>query len=116
MKKLIDKVDDGFNYFHSGILQELTTDKKFYVQAFMDYIEHLESRTKELAEEVKKIDLSKHEIDFLTMILEQKMEEKDLDDPDDPHHLYQTISIQNLYSKLTILTKTEKDEENIYKQ
>ena len=55
MKKLIDKVDDGFNYFHSGILQELTTDKKFYVQAFMDYIEHLESRTKELAEEVKKI-------------------------------------------------------------
>ena len=51
MKKLIDKVDDGFNYFHSGILQELTTDKKFYVQAFMDYIEHLESRTKELAEE-----------------------------------------------------------------
>ena len=53
MKKLIDKVDDGFNYFHSGILQELTTDKKFYVQAFMDYIEYLESRTKELAEEVR---------------------------------------------------------------
>jgi|TARA_B110000908_G_scaffold148525_1_gene181069 hypothetical protein len=56
MKKLKDKVDDGFNYFHSGILEELTTDKKFYVQAFMDYIEYLESRkylNQTLAEEVK---------------------------------------------------------------
>lgn len=116
MKKLIDKVDDGFNYFHSGILQELTTDKKFYVQAFMDYIEHLESRTKELAEEVKKIDLSKYEIDYLTMVLEQKMEERDFEDPDDPFLIYQNIAIKNLYSKLIILTKTEKDEENICKQ
>ena len=46
MKKLKDKVDDGFNYFHSGRLEELTTDKKFYVQAFMDYIEYLEEKAK----------------------------------------------------------------------
>ena len=43
-KKLIDKVDDGFNYFNSGIIEELTTDKKYYVNAFMDYIEELESK------------------------------------------------------------------------
>jgi|TARA_R100000935_G_scaffold5926_2_gene13292 hypothetical protein len=43
-KKLIDKVDDGFNYFNSGILEELTTDKKYYVKAFMDYIEELENK------------------------------------------------------------------------
>ena len=44
-KKLIDKVDDGFNYFNSGILEELTTDKKYYVKAFMDYIEELENKS-----------------------------------------------------------------------
>ena len=44
-KKLIDKVDDGFNYFNSGFLEELTTDKKYYVKVFMEYIEYLEKRT-----------------------------------------------------------------------
>jgi len=49
-KKLIDKVDDGFNYFNSGILEELTADtgrhrvQQYYVKAFMDYIEQLESK------------------------------------------------------------------------
>lgn len=42
--KLIDKVDDGFNFFQMGFLEELTTDKRYYVQAFMDYIEELESK------------------------------------------------------------------------
>tara|TARA_R110002050_G_scaffold188790_2_gene323459 strand:- start:147 stop:323 length:177 start_codon:yes stop_codon:yes gene_type:complete len=44
-KELIDKVDDGFNYFNSGFLEELTTDKKYYVKVFMEYIEYLEKRT-----------------------------------------------------------------------
>jgi hypothetical protein len=43
-KKLVDQVDDGFNYFNSGILEELTTDKKYYVESFMKYIEVLESK------------------------------------------------------------------------
>ena len=44
-KELIDKVDDGFNYFNSGFLEELTTDKKYYVKVFMEYIKYLEKRT-----------------------------------------------------------------------
>lgn len=50
--KLIDKVDDGFNYFNSGFLEELTTDKKYYVNVFMEYIEYLEKRTLELQKEI----------------------------------------------------------------
>ena len=50
--KLIDKVDDGFNYFNSGFLEELTTDKKYYVKVFMEYIEHLEKRTLELQKDL----------------------------------------------------------------
>jgi hypothetical protein len=49
--KLINKVDDGFNYFNSGFLEELTTDKKYYVKVFMEYIEYLEKRTLELQRE-----------------------------------------------------------------
>tara|TARA_Y100000593_G_scaffold14401_4_gene27346 strand:- start:6742 stop:6927 length:186 start_codon:yes stop_codon:yes gene_type:complete len=48
VKELIDKVDDGFNYFNSGFIEELTTDKKYYVKVFMEYIEYLEKRTLEL--------------------------------------------------------------------
>ena len=48
MKNIIDKVDDGFNFFNSGILEELTTDKKYYVEVFMEYIEYLEKRKKDL--------------------------------------------------------------------
>ena len=40
---LIDKVDDGFNYFGYR-LEELKTDDVYYIQAFMDYIELLESK------------------------------------------------------------------------
>ncbi len=50
--KLIDKVDDGFNYFNSGFIEELTTDKKYYVKVFMEYIEYLEKRTLELQKDL----------------------------------------------------------------
>ena len=44
MTKTEKDVNDGFSYFNSGILEELTTDKKYYVKAFMDYIQELESK------------------------------------------------------------------------
>ena len=47
-KNLINDVDDGFNYFNSGFIDELTTDKKYYVKVFMEYIEYLEKRTLKL--------------------------------------------------------------------
>ena len=53
IKQLIDKVDDGFNYFNSGFIEELTTDKKYYVKVFMDYIEYLEKRTLQLNNNLK---------------------------------------------------------------
>ena len=44
LSKTEKDVNDGFSYFNSGILEELTTDKKYYVKAFMDYIQELESK------------------------------------------------------------------------
>lgn len=41
---LIDKVDDGFSYFNGYRLEELKTDDVYYIKAFMDYIEKLESK------------------------------------------------------------------------
>jgi len=45
MNKLIDQVDDGFNYFNDR-LEELKTDDVYYIKAFMEYIEVLESKLK----------------------------------------------------------------------
>ena len=46
--KLIDIVDDAFNYFNSYRLVELKEDDNFYINALMTYIELLESKTKKL--------------------------------------------------------------------
>lgn len=46
--KLINRVDDGFNYFIGYRLEELKTDDVYYIQAFMDYIEALESKISKL--------------------------------------------------------------------
>jgi len=43
MNRLIDQVDDGFNYFNDR-LEELKTDDAYYIKAFMKYIEVLESK------------------------------------------------------------------------
>ena len=43
MKTNFEKAGDGMNYFDEGFLDELTTDKKFYVKAFIDYIVELET-------------------------------------------------------------------------
>ena len=48
-KELLNEVNAGFNYFNSGFLEELTTDKKFYVETFMKYIESLEKKNERLS-------------------------------------------------------------------
>tara|TARA_R110002012_G_scaffold110996_1_gene255833 strand:- start:1610 stop:1789 length:180 start_codon:yes stop_codon:yes gene_type:complete len=52
--KLIDKVDDGFNYFLDYRLEELKSDDKYYIKSFIDYIENLEIRVDRLTKELKK--------------------------------------------------------------
>ena len=42
--KLLDDVDDGFNYFNDFRLEELKDDDRHYIKAFMDYIERLECK------------------------------------------------------------------------
>lgn len=42
---LLDRVDDGFNYFNGFRLEELKEDDKYYIEAFMSYIEALEIKT-----------------------------------------------------------------------
>ncbi len=41
---LIDKVDDGFDYFNGYRLEELKEDDAYYIKSFMDYITILESK------------------------------------------------------------------------
>jgi hypothetical protein len=45
MANLIDQVDEGFKYFGYR-LEELKTDDVYYIEAFMRYIESLESKLK----------------------------------------------------------------------
>ena len=37
-KKLIDQVDDGFNYFNGFRLEELKSDDVYYIEAFYSRI------------------------------------------------------------------------------
>tara|TARA_R100000657_G_C4643032_1_gene88586 strand:- start:286 stop:501 length:216 start_codon:yes stop_codon:yes gene_type:complete len=52
-KKLIDQVDDGFNYFNGFRLEELKSDDVYYIEAFMKYIEDLESKLVKLNKDGK---------------------------------------------------------------
>ena len=45
-RKLIDQVDDAFNYFNEFRLEELKSDDVYYINALMKYIEILESKLK----------------------------------------------------------------------
>ena len=42
--KLINQVNEGFNYFNEFRLEELKTDDIYYINAFMKYIESLEDK------------------------------------------------------------------------
>lgn len=41
---LMDRVNDGFNYFNGYRLEELKTDDVYYIKAFMEYIKKLENK------------------------------------------------------------------------
>ena len=41
---LMDRVNDGFNYFNGYRLEELKTDDVYYIKAFMEYIKELENK------------------------------------------------------------------------
>jgi len=51
--KLIDKVDDGFNYFLDYRLEELKEDDVYYIKAFMSYIKQLEKISYKLTKQIK---------------------------------------------------------------
>ena len=53
--KLIDTVDDGFNYFNDYRLEELKKTDVHYIKSFMNYIEELESKTLKLTKQLKAI-------------------------------------------------------------
>ena len=55
MKTNFEKASDGMDYFDMGFLEELTTDKRFYVQAFMDYIVELETHKVKTIDRIKKM-------------------------------------------------------------
>lgn len=42
MKDLFDRVTEGYDYFNSGRLEELKSDDKTYINAFIDYMVYLE--------------------------------------------------------------------------
>jgi hypothetical protein len=45
MKKLINRVDDAFNYFYeAGMLEQMRSDDKYYVEALLNYVEELEGK------------------------------------------------------------------------
>ena len=50
--KLLDIVDDGFNYFLDYRLEELKSDDKHYIESFIDYIEYLE-KSRQLVKTIK---------------------------------------------------------------
>lgn len=50
---LLDRVDDGFNYFLDNRLPELLTNDKYYIESFIDYIEHLEIKIDRLTTQLK---------------------------------------------------------------
>lgn len=49
---LLDRVDDGFNYFLDYRLEELKSDDKHYIKSFMDYIEYLEIKVDRLSKQL----------------------------------------------------------------
>lgn len=50
---LLDKVEDGINYFLEYRLNEMKEDDKYYIEGFIDYIEHLEIKIDRLTKQSK---------------------------------------------------------------
>ena len=50
---LYDKVEEGINYFLEYRLNEVRQDDKYYIESFIDYIEHLEIKIDRLTRTTK---------------------------------------------------------------
>ena len=53
-QEFIDRVDEGFRYFDGFRLEELKEDDRYYINAFMMYIEELESQVQLAHKQLKK--------------------------------------------------------------
>lgn len=51
--KLFDRVEEGIDYFDSGRLEELKSDDKTYIHAFIDYMVYLEKEVDKLTKKTK---------------------------------------------------------------
>jgi hypothetical protein len=51
--KLLDRVEDGFDYFLNFRLEEMKIDDKYYINAFIEYIDALECKVDELSKQLK---------------------------------------------------------------
>jgi hypothetical protein len=47
-KDLLDRVEDGLDYFLGFRMEELKSDDKYYLEAMIEYMEYLEKRVNEL--------------------------------------------------------------------
>ena len=52
--KLLDRVNEGFNYFLDFRLEEIKEDDQYYIKAFMQYIDALECKVDKLSEQLRK--------------------------------------------------------------
>lgn len=53
MNRLIDQVDDAYNYFLEFRFEDLKEDDVYYISALMKYIEKLEAQVLNLKKETK---------------------------------------------------------------
>ena len=51
--KLLNKVDDGFNYFLGYRLEKVNTDDRYYIKSFIAYIEYLEIKVDRLSKKLR---------------------------------------------------------------
>jgi hypothetical protein len=47
-KDLLDRVEDGLDYFLGFRMEELKSDDRYYLEAMFEYMEYLEKRVNEL--------------------------------------------------------------------
>ena len=47
-KDLLDRVEDGLDYFLGFRMEELKSDDRYYLEAMFEYMEYLEKKVNEL--------------------------------------------------------------------
>ena len=48
-KDLLDRVEDGLDYFLGFRMEELKSDDRYYLEAMFEYMEYLEKKVNELS-------------------------------------------------------------------